>query len=161
MNLANYKCEGQMSIFDLPQFQEEKKPDRSWICDSCFYDKNGCCDYNTKDDYCVLGDKFKPKAEICKFSKHTCNKEELWKIAAEDDPFCPHVCCRHCNTKLCGVRCNGSEEPKVQQCAKREECEAYGFGCGGTVDPCRFGGPYKWSKEKHEDKRIDCSSSVL
>ena len=25
--------------------------------------------------------------------------------------MCPHVCCRKCNTRLCGARCNGSEEP--------------------------------------------------
>ena len=45
---------------------------------------------------------------ICKHSGHTCNKIELWKLAEEEDPFCPHVCCRLCNTKMCGVRCNGA-----------------------------------------------------
>ena len=47
----------------------------------------------------------------CSYSGHTCNKAELWKIADSlDDLICPHVCCRKCNTRLCGARCNGSEE---------------------------------------------------
>lgn len=49
---------------------------------------------------------------ICKYSNHTCNKEVLFALATESNPFCPKVCCRFCNTKYCGVRCNGSEEPK-------------------------------------------------
>lgn len=48
---------------------------------------------------------------MCKFSGHSCNKEELFKIAAEDNPFCPHVCCRFCSEKMCGARCNGASEP--------------------------------------------------
>ena len=49
----------------------------------------------------------------CNFSKHTCNKEELWRIADTLDMVaCPQVCCRSCNVRLCGARCNGSEEPK-------------------------------------------------
>lgn len=49
----------------------------------------------------------------CSFSGHTCNKQELWKVADTlDELQCPHVCCRFCNTKNCGARCNGSEEPK-------------------------------------------------
>lgn len=169
---------------------------------------------------------YKPKE--CKFSGHTCNKEELWKVAESlDDPFCPHVCCRKCATKQCGARCNGSEEPqkaavdyetwhsieeeppedafcifeylwtrntkedskgqckgwwsngKVKwlnmpwdigskrviswkyaeepkeaaeepECSKANECEAYPHGCGGRIEPCRFGGPYKWSEQAQE-----------
>ena len=50
---------------------------------------------------------------ICKFSQHTCNKTEIWKIAHTFDDFdCPEVCCRACTIRLCGARCNGSEEPK-------------------------------------------------
>ena len=49
---------------------------------------------------------------VCTFSSHTCNKEELFKVAdALDETACPHVCCRSCATKMCGARCNGSEEP--------------------------------------------------
>lgn len=55
----------------------------------------------------------KAEVPICKHSKHTCNKKELWKVADTlDDIQCPHVCCRKCNTRNCGARCNGSEEPK-------------------------------------------------
>lgn len=48
---------------------------------------------------------------ICKHSNHKCNKEELFRIALEDNPFCPKVCCRLCTTQACGARCNGSSEP--------------------------------------------------
>lgn len=52
----------------------------------------------------------------CSFSGHTCNKENLWEVADTFDNFlCPHVCCRQCNVKLCGARCNGSEEPKSKE----------------------------------------------
>ncbi len=30
-------------------------------CDICGYDVQGCCDYNTADDYCISGDKWKPR----------------------------------------------------------------------------------------------------
>lgn len=51
--------------------------------------------------------------KVCSFSGHTCNKKNLWEIADTLDILqCPHVCCRKCNTRNCGVRCNGSEEPK-------------------------------------------------
>lgn len=53
-----------------------------------------------------------PEKPICKYSNHSCNKEVLHALAKESDPFCPSVCCRFCNTEYCGVRCNGSEEPK-------------------------------------------------
>ena len=50
---------------------------------------------------------------VCEFSHHGCNKRELWKVADTlDGIVCPHVCCRQCNMRLCGARCNGSEEPK-------------------------------------------------
>ena len=53
---------------------------------------------------------------VCSFSGHTCNKKNLWEIADTwDELQCPHVCCRKCNTRLCGARCNGSEEPKEPQ----------------------------------------------
>ncbi len=44
----------------------------------------------------------------CKHSGHSCNKEELWKIAKED-VNCPQICCRMCNFEDCGARCNGAE----------------------------------------------------
>lgn len=49
---------------------------------------------------------------VCKFSNHTCNKENLWEVADTlDDIKCKHICCRKCDVKGCGARCNGSEEP--------------------------------------------------
>ena len=89
---------------------------------------------------------------ICEYSGHTCNKKELWKVADSlDELQCPHVCCRKCNTRMCGARCNGSEEPKHQDpddsicegCKWREhknrwlEVDEYGqtwvHGCPGTA----------------------------
>lgn len=62
------------------------------------------------DGQMSLEDFIKP---VCSFSGHTCNKTELWKVADTLDALqCPHVCCRKCNTRLCGARCNGSEEPE-------------------------------------------------
>lgn len=37
------------------------------------------------------------------------------------------------------------EEP-MPKCKLVKECEAYPQGCGGTIEPCRFGGPFKWSE---------------
>lgn len=112
--------------------------------------------------------KYRPNEEkICKLSNHTCNKNELWKIADTfDDVICPHVCCNKCSEKLCGARCNGAEAPKENYdpktekplCSKSDKCEAYPIGCGGTIEPCRFGGPYNWSnkpEEPREDVHID------
>lgn len=64
----------------------------------------------------TIFDWLKEKDKICDFSGHSCNKTELWKIANTlDELQCPHVCCRKCNTQLCGARCNGSEEPKPSE----------------------------------------------
>ena len=53
------------------------------------------------------------KNKVCQFSQHTCNKTELWKVAHTFDDFtCPETCCRNCDIRCCGARCNGSEEPK-------------------------------------------------
>lgn len=53
------------------------------------------------------------KNRVCQFSQHTCNKTELWKVAHTFDDFtCPETCCRNCDIRCCGARCNGSEEPK-------------------------------------------------
>lgn len=73
--LKNYKCDGQIDLFD---YLEQLKP------------------------------------KVCSFSGHICNKKNLWEIADSlDELQCPHVCCRKCNTRNCGARCNGSEEPKT------------------------------------------------
>lgn len=53
---------------------------------------------------------------ICIHSQHECNMTELWKVADElDEIKCPHTCCRKCEEKLCGARCNDSEEPKAAE----------------------------------------------
>ena len=51
---------------------------------------------------------------ICESSKHVCNKEQIWEVAdsLDDKEKCPHVCCRLCEVKNCGARCNGSCEPE-------------------------------------------------
>ena len=112
--------------------------------------------WKTKGHKEVLEYEFKNEAagqNVCKFSEHTCNKEELWKVAESfDDIECPKICCRNCKVKCCGARCNGSEEPKEEEpkCSKAKECEAYTKiprGCGGSIEPCRWGGPFKWSEE--------------
>lgn len=94
------------------------------------------------------------KPNECRFSGHTCNKEELWKVAQSfDDIECSKQCCRNCKITLCGARCNGSEEPQKEaepKCSKAKECEAYPRGCGGSIEPCRFGGPFKWSEQPQE-----------
>lgn len=46
--------------------------------------------------------------EECKFSEHTCNKEELWRVAVEIGVSCPKSCCRVCDIEDCGARCNGA-----------------------------------------------------
>ena len=53
---------------------------------------------------------------ICKHSEHTCNKEELWKVAVEIGVSCPKSCCRVCDIEDCGARCNGApltKEPPI------------------------------------------------
>ena len=67
---------------------------------------------------CHWWKEIRPKAAavVCKYSQHTCNKTELWKVADTlDELQCPHVCCRKCNTRNCGARCNGSEEPRANK----------------------------------------------
>lgn len=74
MKLDNYKCDGQINIYDWLKATQPKE---------------------------------------CNFSGHTCNKKELWKVAHTlDDIECPETCCRNCDVKMCGARCNGSEEPE-------------------------------------------------
>lgn len=98
------------------------------------------------------------KPNVCKFSEHTCNKEELWKVAESfDDIECPKVCCRNCKVKCCGARCNGSEEPKEEEpkCSKAKECEAYPIGCGGSTETCRWGGPFRWWPKESNEAAVD------
>ena len=42
--------------------QEPENSPSEFPCDTCGHEKStGCCDYDSEDDYCVLGDKWKPK----------------------------------------------------------------------------------------------------
>lgn len=38
------------------------------------------------------------------------------------------------------------QEELKPRCKLANKCEAYPQGCGGTIEPCRWGGPYKWSE---------------
>ncbi len=38
------------------------------------------------------------------------------------------------------------KEKSIPKCKLVNECKAYPQGCGGTIEPCRFGGPYKWTE---------------
>lgn len=70
--------------------------------------------YECEGQY-TLFDYLKTIPTVCDFSHHVCNKRELWKVADTlDEIVCPHVCCRQCNMRLCGARCNGSPEPKPE-----------------------------------------------
>lgn len=81
-------------------------------------------------------------SKVCNFSGHTCNKKELWKVADSlDDLMCPHVCCRKCNTRQCGARCNGSEEPKAKALPVNIKglCDdAYCPECGTELDDLKY-----------------------
>lgn len=108
--------DGQMTIFDFlpqekPQEVKEKPKDKA-ICtqkDNCDAYGFGC---GGTVEPCRFGGTFHWDKKKCGFSGHSCNKEELWKVADSfDDIECPKVCCRGCDVKLCGARCNGSQEP--------------------------------------------------
>lgn len=46
----------QMHLFDFIE-----RPKTGFPCDDCIYDIKGCCNYpDTKDDFCVMGDKRVP-----------------------------------------------------------------------------------------------------
>ena len=47
---------------------------------------------------------------MCERSGHTCNREELWRVAEEIGMNCPHECCAKCWFVYCGARCNGAEK---------------------------------------------------
>ena len=79
-----------------------------------------------------IDDSFRPKDEeaygeriekpICKHSEHTCNKEELWRVAEDIGEDCPKSCCRACSREDCGARCNGA--PKLSRIEKMVEAQA-------------------------------------
>lgn len=87
--------QGQMTIFDYMTPAEQWK-------------------FNTGlNDYWQTDIKFVDDKPVCKYSNHSCNRTELFKIAESlDDIECPKICCRKCDVVCCGARCNGSEEPQ-------------------------------------------------
>lgn len=125
---------------------DELSPAEQWAEDTGF------------SDYWSHDIEFVNDKPVCKYSQHSCNRKELWKAAHTlDNIECPEVCCRKCEVKACGARCNGSEEPKDKvKCKKAAECEAYPDGCGGSIEDCKDG-PYKWSKNNIEYKCITCA----
>ena len=118
----NYKCEGQMSIFDFidkPKDEEAKAAAPIEDFMNSPEEAAKAADYKARKAYvdALLMKKHTEieKIPFCEHSKHSCNKKELWKVADTlDETQCPHVCCRMCNTRNCGARCNGSEEPKKE-----------------------------------------------
>lgn len=117
--------DGQMSIFDFPKFLPDKECPKCSKTNECEAYPEGC---NGTIEPCTFGGPFKWKINsieeneilcgkyyqetICQYSNHKCNKEELWKIANTLDGItCNKVCCRNCDVRLCGARCNGSDEP--------------------------------------------------
>ena len=118
--LNDYECEGQMSIFDFidkPKDEEAKAAAPVEDFMNPPEEAAKAADYKARKAYvdALLMKKHTEieKIPFCEHSKHTCNKKELWKVADTlDENQCPHVCCRMCNTRNCGARCNGSEEPK-------------------------------------------------
>lgn len=125
-------------------------------------------------------DESKNRTNICKHSNHTCNKEELWKVANSLDGItCNRVCCRNCDVRLCGARCNGSKEP-LQPLLNRTECDhahkamcnrwapnnvqlnkakadlPKGFSCSGCCYYCSeapmHGGKCKWDCRYYKEK---------
>lgn len=98
--LDHYECDGQLSIFDYMSPAQE------------YYFDTGKTTY-WQDSQGKPYQWWKNEAPVCSFSGHTCNKQNLWEVADTlDDLMCHHVCCRKCNTKMCGARCNGSQEPE-------------------------------------------------
>ena len=102
----NYKCDGQMDIYDFLPKPETLTPAQEYFKDT------GKTTY-WQDSQGKPYQWWKNPTSICDNSGHSCNKQELWRVADTlDEIQCPHVCCRMCNTRNCGARCNGSEEPK-------------------------------------------------
>ena len=131
--------EGQMSIFDfLKPASEVKvyyKVDELYVwktvhCSECVnaninVNDEKFCKYTecSKNGYINFESKEKT---ICQFSKHECNKENLWKVADSLDGIeCERKCCRLCEMwMLCGARCNGADNLSIcnENC---EECGKY------------------------------------
>ena len=115
MGKLDYIADGQMSLFNDGFLEEQSVVTPEWTCAfTTPVIDNGKPAFRMEDGQVVnLGD-VKP---ICQFSGHTCNKQSVWEVAdsLDDKDDCPHICCRNCEVKGCGARCNGSEEPKKKE----------------------------------------------
>lgn len=112
MKLDNYKCEGQLSIFD---YLKAADPEQEILSPAQEYYKDTGKTTYWQDSEGKPFQWWKTKS-TCEHSGHICNKAELWKVADTLDGInCPHSCCRICAVNNCGARCNGSEEPPRQQ----------------------------------------------
>lgn len=114
--LDKYVCDGQMDIFSFVEeqaYQASKKPVTKNSCNITGLDCKAHTDKGCSiPGKCELLKEVVEENNICKHSEHTCNKEELWKVADSLETECPHTCCRSCKVRMCGARCNGSAEPK-------------------------------------------------
>ena len=189
--------DGQMTIFDFPEYLPEEKIPNKVVPEECkqcvdigkIYDSNGKYEIDIYhcgiDGHPTKSESGRPgtkciKNHICKHSGHTCNKEELWKVANTLDGItCNRVCCRQCDVRLCGARCNGSEEPLKPTLGKivcdhdhRALCNRYGpnnvqlnkakadlpkgFSCSGCCYYCSeapmHGGKCKWDCRYYKEK---------
>lgn len=183
--------DGQMSIFDFPEYLPDQKAEfvmDNSNCRGCEFflqgyykvdERTGAtwhydCPGTVSENYpkgtpvnitLMLQDQesldcFVNPKPICKFSNHSCNKEELWNVAVSlDNNFCPHVCCRMCSNKQCGARCNGAEIKDAGQKIDQEDCFKQYI---GKCEYCDWGkdestchwfvgnkGSYKSCDEKH------------
>lgn len=149
--------DGQISIFDFPDFSEEKHTRfirkneyESYHCENCGFEHplmrlvgdwpfqkqiltEKCPNCNAivdipediRKEYDLYNSYLEKTINrcTCKYSGHICNKEELWKVADSlDGIICNKVCCRNCDVRLCGARCNGSEEP-LEPLFEKTVCE--------------------------------------
>lgn len=85
-----------------PNVPDVKSPAEVWA------EETGYSDY-WQNDTEFIDDK-----PVCTYSKHSCNRKELFKVAEMDNTIvCPHVCCRKCDEVMCGARCNGADVGKL------------------------------------------------
>lgn len=128
----------QLSIFDILEPEEPKEPKAPA---EIWAEETGFSDYWQHDTE-FINDK-----PVCTYSKHSCNRKELWNIADTLDGICcTKQCCRNCNVLHCGARCNGSEEPVQKKTLSFDEFKEH----------CRHNG---WTKPatETEPSHVMCS----
>lgn len=141
-------------------------------CKNCEYEKDGECQAEEHTYHYEYGslvcDGFrqtiiaKPTRPICEFSKHECNKQAIWEIAdtLDDKDKCPHVCCRKCDIKYCGARCNGSPEPSINYPELTQADEFIPFIIDGLKKYCEKWN-YDWIEKIIEKPTIKTFTSTV